>query len=355
MPQYMLERATQRPTARAPTPRQISEDFMALRSGSPSCPALNRILLLPERPKQLRHFLNGGLTPRCMMLLRAYCETNSLFDHEYGVLCFQTLLLVLEVGLLETINPNILNYNNDYMVNHEHFTGALGSTMRQLISISKPPGPGGKLYLQDLRWSRTSRDTNTLACLPVVGGLTRSDVKFLLENMPGNLGILMSLLTISQVLGFGTLLFLAWQHQIYVDADVEACVVLQNLTIRYWPVSLHGEHGILRYIFTWLDARVKRRGDGPRLISHDSLDMRLLTDAYTTAIYSEHKDPLPLPDAASLVEFLASSDGLTVPTADLVGGLVKNAISRCWLELEGAKKDLATWQSVARLCGSALE
>ncbi|KAG8793856.1 hypothetical protein FRC12_001305 [Ceratobasidium sp. 428] len=139
-----------------------------------------------------------------------------MFDYAYGILCLRTLLLVLEVGLMETINPNILNETSSWMTNHEHFTGMLGLTMKQLILVSKSSRSGQKHYLQGLGWSRTSNDENGLTCLPVVGGLTWPDVKFLVDQTMDGLQRIVTLSS-TNMFGFATLLFIIWQYFIVTE------------------------------------------------------------------------------------------------------------------------------------------
>ncbi|KAG8794881.1 hypothetical protein FRC12_020518 [Ceratobasidium sp. 428] len=339
-------------TRKNPTSQQISQDLDTLRVGSPTCAVFERILFIPERPGYLRHFLNGGLAPRCMLLLRAYCESNNIFDYAYGILCLRTLLLVLEVGLMETINPNILNETNKLMINHEHFTGQLGSTMRQLILVSKPSRSGQKNYLQGLGWSRTSDEKNGLTCLPVVGGLTWPDVKFLVDQTVDDLQRIITLSS-TNMFGFATLLFITWQYFIVTEAEARLCIGLQNLIFRYWPAALRGETGILHYMSDWLDARISRYTKNPGLISADWLDQRQVINTYAHCI---SEDPLaPLADTARLTEFLALTEDLGVEVASMIGDLVQHAFNRCWSHLEDVKSNPESWQYVTRVCGASLE
>lgn len=103
------------------------------------------------------------------------------------------------------------------MVNHEHFTGMLGSTMAQLISVNQQPHPGLKPYVQKLHWYRTPDERDNLACLPVIGGITQRDIQFLITLISKSFGSLQRVNHPSPIFGFGTLLFLFWQYLAYLE------------------------------------------------------------------------------------------------------------------------------------------
>lgn len=76
--QYALDSPRQNLSIKKPTPSEISEAIGLVKSGYPSCATFELLLSLPHRKKYLRNFLDRGLFPGCMRLLKEYCETNSM-------------------------------------------------------------------------------------------------------------------------------------------------------------------------------------------------------------------------------------------------------------------------------------
>lgn len=76
--QYAFEWFTLSLLRKRPMSRQVLEDLTVLETGNPSCSTFERILMVPDRPKQLQRFLNDKLAPRCMALLMEYCRSNDV-------------------------------------------------------------------------------------------------------------------------------------------------------------------------------------------------------------------------------------------------------------------------------------
>jgi hypothetical protein len=137
-----------------------------------------------------------------------------IFDHAYGVLCLRTLTLILQVGLIAYVNPIILEVLNEKGDSHRLITSGIGDIMERMVAFSRQDR---RTDFQDLGWYRISEQSNCLACLPSIGGLSASDVTFLLEKISADSWPTQRVVRSSSVYGFTTLLFLSWQHLLHTN------------------------------------------------------------------------------------------------------------------------------------------
>lgn len=120
--------------------------------------------------------------------------------------------------MLETINPEILNYVDNLVVPHSGKIGGIGKFMHDISVAGAGNSHFGRKFLHDLAWYFPSEEGSRSACLPIVGGFAAEDTDFLLaviykSTMP--LQVAMRKIRIHE---FATFLFLAWQQLIFLDA-----------------------------------------------------------------------------------------------------------------------------------------
>ncbi|KAF8594790.1 hypothetical protein BDV93DRAFT_529094, partial [Ceratobasidium sp. AG-I] len=337
-----------------PSSLEISEAIGIVKSGYPSCADFELLLSLADRTNYLRKFLDGGIVPGCMRLLEEYCETNNIFDHAYGVLCFRTLCLVLQVGMLETINPGILDYVDNLSLPHLEKLDGIGTFMHDISTANTKPPHFGRKFLQDFTWYFPPTERGRSACLPVVGGFAAGDTDFLLSKIYKNTIPCQVVTSTIGIPGFATFLFLTWQQLIFLDAGPEACSALINLTFRYFPIAVPGEHKVLRLIHIWLDQRIACFGVPSRFLPDGQYDMRTATESFTRKLHKPSGDgePLGLEDALMLTNFL--SEGPPPDDHGLIISLLRAIFTRCWVELDGLGARTEIWVGIIRLCGRGL-
>ncbi|KAF8594786.1 hypothetical protein BDV93DRAFT_611701 [Ceratobasidium sp. AG-I] len=268
----------------------------------------------------------------------------------YGVLCLRTLALVLQVGMLETINPNILNQYDTIPVPHYGKTGPIGAFMRQLLVASNGLLLHNREFLQDFRWYKQD---GRLACLSVVGGFTSADVNFLLKSIDQSVVPCQIVMGSMRINVFATILFLMWQHVLFLEGKVDVCSSVLNLIFRYFPFSLRAEYDIFRFMNTWLGQRVADLGRFPQFIPANLYDLRTAIGSLEDKLRKPYEEePLEVEDVAMLTGFL--SEGLTTDAVDSVAPLLRAIFMRCWVEIEGLRKEPENRGNIMHLCGRGL-
>ncbi|CAE6480117.1 unnamed protein product [Rhizoctonia solani] len=139
-------------------------------------PACNHLALLAS---------DACIFPACIKLLRKYChvERKGLFDHAYGLLCFQTIVLSTQVAILlqteqlDSVLTTMANQPPDSSV----FPLLCGRILQAEMNARFGPRRRGTTWL--LGWYDDELvGRQWKSCLKQTGGFTIHDAKFLVEQ-----------------------------------------------------------------------------------------------------------------------------------------------------------------------------
>ncbi|KAG8678249.1 hypothetical protein FRC08_017946 [Ceratobasidium sp. 394] len=243
-----------------------------------------------------------------------------------------------------------MNANN--MGNHELLTDLVGVVLTAIIAEKDMPWPGHE-YLKDLNWRSVSSPWSVgFSCLPKSGGLCWADVEFLMKLLRDEAEPIQRVCRTSNILGFGTLLFLFWQHTLLMGGKALPARIILNLIARYWPHATQGEGEILLFMFDWAHTQTDEPINS-RIVSKDMLDMSSLVETYTSIIANPPTSPkfLKLHDAVTIIETLANGSVDMVPRG--TRPLILSVLDRGWIELVASRRPKDV-EEIMQLCGLAL-
>ncbi|KAG9123903.1 hypothetical protein FRC07_013570 [Ceratobasidium sp. 392] len=330
---YLTEPSIGESFAVKATSHQIAEALDVLKSGSPPLTAFEVLLSLPNQPRQLRRLLDTDLVPTCIKLLEQYCKANALFDYAYGLLCFRTLALTLEISVAECLDPVILDTLHELGPKSSHKALAKLIALCIMEAVLCVDDTWESCYgIQSLNWYRRNGERPGWACLPASGGVSLQDVISLMENLLKKEGTIQHVFRVSGILGFGTVLFVFWQHTLMPGSQESLHVTILSLIIRYWPYAVPEEYELLRHIFRRI---CEKPGTyiGNRLISSDPLDLLSIVETYTSVIGNPTTSPvyIEINDIVGIVDVIRK--GPITSIAGAIGALLTAALDQCWLEL----------------------
>ncbi|CAE6510098.1 unnamed protein product, partial [Rhizoctonia solani] len=169
-------------------------------------PACNHLALLAS---------DACIFPACIKLLRKYChvERQGLFDHTYGLLCFQTIVLSTRIAIL--LQTEQLDSFLATITNQRHgssiFSLLCDRVLQAEIDAAFGPQRRGTMWLLGWYGNEIAGQKRT-CCLENIGGFTISDAKFLVEQTWLARADFPSVATVAEqrLYGWGSFLHVVW-------------------------------------------------------------------------------------------------------------------------------------------------
>ncbi|KAH7332846.1 hypothetical protein B0J17DRAFT_677816 [Rhizoctonia solani] len=335
-----------------PHPDDIRNCLDILTSGNATCESLEICLSLVNSQHELKLTMRQGLLAGCMTALRQYCDENPLIKHAFGLLCLRMLSFITQAALLECVNPQNLTSVTNGARSHPVLTRNVALAVQSWMAPKYDYPLKQKRYLRDLQWVENS-ETNQHTCLPKFGGMTGSDIEFLLEILSSNSELFQHLFRTYDFQGYCSLLFVIWQKLLWINPIISQTTLLGNLVFRYWTRAYKIEHGVLRYMFIWAVGRLRDAGSSFRLTSSSEEDLLAAIEAFIDKTYVPDipcMDSMATHDVAGLTDFVV--DGFRPEIFDMVTPVLETLLSRVWVEIEdGAPSDS---EAIIRLTASSL-
>ncbi|CAE6448073.1 unnamed protein product [Rhizoctonia solani] len=157
-------------------PESVSYMTFATILAMQRAPACNYLALLAS---------DACIFPACIKLLRKYChvERQSLFDHAYGLLCFQTIVLSIQIAIL--LQTEQLDSFLATITNQPHGSSICSLLCDRVLQaeIDAGFGPQRRQTTWLLGWYEDEiAGRKCTSCLQQIGGFTINDTKFLVEQ-----------------------------------------------------------------------------------------------------------------------------------------------------------------------------
>ncbi|CAE6463516.1 unnamed protein product [Rhizoctonia solani] len=335
-----------------PHPNKVKESLNLLGTGKASIKTLEICLSLVNNQNEITVFMRDDLLAGCMIGLRHYCDENPLIKHSYGLLCLRVLALIIEVALLECVNPQNLTSVTQNARSHKILTRNVALVVQSWMVPQYDYPLKQKRHLRDLQWFMNS-ETNQHTCFPKFGGLTASDIEFLLEILVSNSGLFQRLFSRSELRGYCSFLFVIWQKLLRINPTIPQTSKLGNLVFRYWICANKIEHSVLRHIFMWTICRLRDAGTSLRLTSNGENELRAVIKCFIDKTYIPNipsMEFMATHDVAGLTDFVV--DGFKPEVLDMAIPLLEASFSRIWAEIEDG--DPPDNEAITRLTASTL-
>ncbi|KAG8744775.1 hypothetical protein FRC10_009423 [Ceratobasidium sp. 414] len=261
------------------------------------------------------------------------------------------MLIGIQVGILA--QSNVLDTFIEmcgHLTRPDQVSSALSNTVSELamyhwrktMSLLQPLGP-------------KTLHTGERVLLGSVGGLSHTDVGFLLEALWKDRDILTYIATYYPTHGWGAFLLLLGQHAIWaldLDGDEYKWGHLRALCFRYSLVATSAENDYLRIICYGLrDLNCNGQEECLSFLV-DQADAQNFLGAYISRIMpSPNRPAYPIETVELFIDFLPQEDMLK--PAYLMQPLVKGLHSRIWQEC--SHRDLSTQWAFIQYCTGVFE
>ncbi|KAG8772118.1 hypothetical protein FRC12_003240 [Ceratobasidium sp. 428] len=312
------------------SPQLSVGDFIARTKRHISLPVLLDMLpSLTQSPQHLDKFINIGIIPACMRLMRRYALGNDkYFDRIYGLLCLDILSITLQIGMLG-------HYQRlAQLVEHMKTQGTTGSKIVLTIEDQTSRAIHDALHAEDSLGKLDLIVTGVAGfrtCLPLCGGFTIDNALYILELLWEDRMAFLVVGTSHLSPRYFAILFVIWRSMVYAQTDSgTAWKQLRELVYRYYLFSPPSEDSSLHMISADFETRIQQHS----IETLDPQDSRKIINRYihqlTLALQSSKLPPIKFATHFHIFAFHHANETVQ----DLIPELIQVSMARLWAEFD---------------------